>query len=706
MDIKENKIFNLMDTNGRRSDFIDALSTYTEILDRVQKNTGDTWGAMPNSTIQYEFYKEAIRLSTGSALKEHPKFDALEKMINNSTSFRKAMDDHDMEWIRKNKDKYANIISLFDNGIEDRARHYSSNLNRLGFADKSRNISQVGRLLIEPNKVKRDILEKTLPIDSINIIYLRQLLKLRIFDDKKELYYSPFNMALYILLKKGKFSEKQFFELVQGLNPYYEFSSIDTLIDNYNGGDIVNKDAITLPNDISLDSKIEEKTFKKYFRNQKTGSTSNTYWNFYELLYNFSTNKDTFSLNELLDYYESKKPILNKAFGKGRTIFVNKKNKRPNVSDFVKNNEKIFNGNINENLYIAFLRSKKLDSIREYSDTTKRVFKATGLIKFDNGFVELAYKELCECIFKDWISENKVHGNIQNEENPYYTCFNDYEGDIYAYFCQDLSLCKICEYGNKEIENVTTAIRKEFKGAALADIPKIIAARRKEEFAEYIDKNYPADDVKNLLRMFSNRDNDIAIQARVSTDATVPTIYEYVVGIAWYYFSGKRIDLLSSFNLTLTANFEPLIHAGGGQGDIVIYEKDKVVMLEATLMNANSQKRGEWEPVLRHSVNLKVEEESNNTGREVTSFFVADEFDNNTINIWKAVSAVPMESSLQKGTYTDNVVIMPINSVELSKIMDKAEQYDEIIKKVRELFDVGKVTFDLDWRDRFISELV
>lgn len=39
-------------------------------------------------------------------------------------------------------------------------------------------------------------------------------------------------------------------------------------------------------------------------------------------------------------------------------------------------------------------------------------------------------------------------------------------------------------------------------------------------------------------------------------------------------------------------------------------------MLEATLMNASSQKRGEWEPVLRHSINLKVEEETANTGRK------------------------------------------------------------------------------------------
>jgi hypothetical protein len=179
-----------------------------------------------------------------------------------------------------------------------------------------------------------------------------------------------------------------------------------------------------------------------------------------------------------------------------------------------------------------------------------------------------------------------------------------------------------------------------------------------------------------------------------------------MVGIAWYYFSGKRINLLQSFNLTLSANFEPLMHAGGGQGDIVIYEEDKVVMLEATLMNANSQKRGEWEPVLRHSANLKIEEESNNTGRDVTTFFIADTFDYNTINIWKAVSSVSLQSSVYKEKFTDNVIIMPISTNELVSLMDKSYDYDKIISKVRYLFNENRISFDLEWRKKFIDKIV
>ena len=209
-----------------------------------------------------------------------------------------------------------------------------------------------------------------------------------------------------------------------------------------------------------------------------------------------------------------------------------------------------------------------------------------------------------------------------------------------------------------------------------------------------------------MLYKFSDRTKDEEIKKIVSEEASVSTIYEYIVGIAWYYFSNKTINLLESYNLSLSANFEPLVHAGGGQGDIVIYSQDKVVMIEATLMNKSAQKRGEWEPVLRHSTNLKIEEEENFTNRLVTTFFISDQFDNNTINIWKAVASVPLESSNEKDKFTRNVVIMPINNNELSALMDMSEKYDLVLNKVHELFEVKGNTFDLKWRDKFINKVL
>lgn len=73
-----------------------------------------------------------------------------------------------------------------------------------------------------------------MPINAVNIIYLRQLLKLRIFDTNQEEFYAPFCQAIFALLKRERLSEDEFFELVQGMSSYDEIGDIE----NYVAGDI------------------------------------------------------------------------------------------------------------------------------------------------------------------------------------------------------------------------------------------------------------------------------------------------------------------------------------------------------------------------------------------------------------------------------------------------------------------------------------
>lgn len=431
---------------------------------------------------------------------------------------------------------------------------------KLGFTDEGREISPVGELLLDLKKLRKDDLETMLPIDGVNIVYLRQLMKLRLFDTEGERYYSPFNLAIFALLKRHRLSENEFSELVQGLSPYSDFSDIEQYVLNYREGDIVSGVSIDIPAEIHTNERVSETVFRDNYKNRKSNAGVDIYWVYYNLLFDYLENPSSATIDKLLTFFENNKAMLNKAFGCGQNIFTQKTGDRPTTIEFDKQYKKMFEGNLNIYIFKQFSLSKILDQIREYSDTTKRIFKATGIISFDNGFVELAYRELCACIFEEEIIKNRIA--------------------------------------------------------------------------------------------------------------------------------------------------EPLVHAGGGQGDIVIYEADKVIMLEATLMNASSQKRGEWEPVLRHSINLKVEEETANTGREVTSFFIADSFDYNTINIWKAVAAVPLQSSNDKDKFTDNVVIMPVNTDELSSLIDKSSEYDEIISKVHKLFEVDKINFDIEWREKFMGAII
>ena len=130
---------------------------------------------MPESMAQYDFYKQAIELSP-EVLGKHGPYDRLAEALERNKEFAAAIQNCDLDWIRKNSLRYAELVKQFDLGIEDRARHYTSNLVKLGFADERRNISPVGELLLELRKLRKDELEAMLPIDGVNLVYLRQLM--------------------------------------------------------------------------------------------------------------------------------------------------------------------------------------------------------------------------------------------------------------------------------------------------------------------------------------------------------------------------------------------------------------------------------------------------------------------------------------------------------------------------------------------------
>lgn len=699
-------IFNLMDTNGRRSDVINALQGYLSILDDIINTRHMQWKHMPESTAQFHFYEQAYEFSRG-VFKRNKNYDYVMKCLEELDELKTAIYTGDTDWIREHKDDYSEVFKKIDNGIEDRARHYTSNLVKLGFTDSNRNISRVGDALLGKVDIRKDEYERMLPINDINIIYLRQLLKLRVYTKDETAFYSPFCMGIFALLKRERISQLEFAEIVQSQNPYNLLEDLDSYIDNYYEGKYLENFEVTVPKEITICDELEEGVFRSNFPNGKTPSSVDKYYEFYCVLYAFNENRTQQNLDALLNVCENNREILNKAFGYGKSIFAVRKGDRPSVEDFITTeNTDLFNGNINIKLYCRFIKSKRADDLREKSDTTRRIFKATGIISFDNGYVELAYKELCEYIFDVDRIKEKCMGLLENDLSVYYDGYSEYEGDTYTFFCDMQSLIDILECTEEALSVKLEEITEEFDGANIEEIPIIMRERRKNEFMEFIDNTYSEERVKNLLSLFSDRNNDRIIRNEVNPEATVPTIYEYIVGLAWYYFSNKSINILESYNLTLSADFEPITHAGGGTGDIVIKESDKVIMLEATLMNANSQKRGEWEPVLRHSVNLKIEEEEARTGRDVTTFFIADNFDCNTINIWKAISSVPMQSSVDKDKFTNNVIIMPVNNDELSVLIDKKNEYNEIIQKVRALFKEDETNFDMEWRNRFISEVM
>lgn len=700
MIVERNQIFNLMDTNGRRSDVLNALKIYLEILEELKEAyPTESWGTYPTSLSQFLFYEKALEKSK-DVFKIHSNYD---NFIDDLGDDYQTFIDRDGNWIENNITKFAKVL---DEAIEKRARHYTSNLVKMGFTTTNRSITEAGYSYLR-GSVIRDELEELLPLDNVNIALLRQLSKLKIFgssNNGKRQFYSPFIMALVLLLNNEIIDEHSFEVVVQGLSPY----SSDEVKKAIRNNEIsvakleesIRDIDITIPEELVGQHDIDFDVFKNIFKgSKKNDSISKLYYNFFSVLRDFRNNKTEETYADLIKCLDQDNiASIYKAFGYGKSVFAaGNRGSRYNLERFIEKNANhplLISEDFVGEFYTAFTGSKWIDGIREYSDTTIRLLSATGLFKFKN-LPELSYKEILSLIFDAEQLRQNVFGEMTDEE------YARYEETEDSYFGKNIPFVEIFNYSYDDISTITSKLEKLLGVSAATDVKKFLIDQKNADFIAHINDKYPKEKVMELLPMFSDRKKDNQIKKEVNDAATVPTIYEYIIGIAWYYISNKEFDLYNSLNLTLNADFEPVIHAGGGDGDIVIRYEEIIVMLEVTLMNKQAQKRGEWEPVLRHSLNLKAANEPT----ETITFFIADELDYNTINLWRAVASVLLEST-NTHTKVDGVVIMPFTNNEVLAFLKNSVYYKDIVKAVKDSFAKVPQITDVKWHEEIMSNLI
>lgn len=698
MYIEEKQVFNLMDTNGRRSDVLNAFNIYLQTLQEIKDDyPSEKWSNYPKSIAQFLFYTKAVEKSK-DVFKKHGKFD---EFINTLEDDYTAFIEKDSSWIENN---LSDVAKVLDESIEKRARHYTSNLVKIGFTDSKRNISNAGYDYLN-GTIKRDPIETFLPLNEINIILIRQLLKLKIFTkevDGKRFYYSPFFMALHMLLNGANIDKNTFSIVIQGSSPYMEKELKQAIINNDISYeelvDYFQNEKVVIPEDIAKNSIIQKDVFCKYFGSSKNKEKiQEIYYSFYLALINFRNHNSKENYHNLVTCLEDNQELLKKAFGYGKNIFdIGRKDKRLSLDEFIEANHNhcfIKSNELNRVFYCAFINSKHIDVMREYADTTTRLLSATGLFKF-NPMPDIAYKDIIALVFPKEFVDNNIFGIVDEEE------YSNYEGSIDSYFCNNLPISGILNYDDNDVNRILNSVIELTGADDLKGVHSVLESKKNEDFILHINEKYTKEEIVRILSLFSDRKNDSKIKKAVNDTAPVPTIYEFIVAIAWYYISDEKYNLYDSLNLTLNADFEPVIHAAGGAGDIVINYDNLILMLEVTLMNKQAQKRGEWEPVLRHSLNLKAE----NNNKETLTFFVADELDYNTINIWRAVAAVPLESTFDYKK-VDGVIIMPFTNNDMIRFLIEETSSVKIIEAVKASFAaVPKIT-DVSWREEVLNQL-
>lgn len=698
---KPTDVFNMMDTNGRRKDIINAYGIYLNILQELEKSDDASWDRFPKSLNQYKFYQQAISESP-DIFKKHSKFDEFQKTLNLHSDLRTAFQNKDSQLFTKLFKKYSKLDpSTLDKDIEARSRHYTSNLVKIGFTDEKRKLSSVGTAFVNGFRLERDPFEELLPIKDGNLIFLRQLLKLKIYTKDYDAFYSPMYMILYLLMNVKRIDQSTLLNLAVMINPFTPVN-----LEDIKETAVANTDEFySQYSDFSQDKKLEKlklqpkvldkQTFTTFFRNKKSATISNIYYQFYLAIRNY---QETGNAEELFQIYSDNTKTIDSAFGFGGHIFKWRRGKKT-LQQFVQDNKDqhiLTTKSLNTTLYQQYLSSTRYVSVMEYSDTFRRLLKASGIVSFKNGIAELMYTDLWKELFKDISLQSLISGQC----NPKQAKKDD--TDPSADFRNNISITKIIKV--PDVSAVISRIQTSLGINSAAEVKSTLLSQKDSEFKEFVKSNFPKSKILQILPMFEDRSNDQAIKSLVESDAAVPTIYEYIIGLAWYYISDVDYNLYKSFNLSMNADFRPETHAAGGEGDIVINYQKQTLMIEVTLMNKQAQKRGEWEPVLRHTTNLTIEK----APKKVQTLFVADELDPNTINIWRAVASVPMRSSKESEAdkTANNVTIMPIKNNEMCTFLDSDISSAKLLSQISKSFEALKNDFDESWRASILNNVL
>lgn len=182
----------------------------------------------------------------------------------------------------------------------------------------------------------------------------------------------------------------------------------------------------------------------------------------------------------------------------------------------------------------------------------------------------------------------------------------------------------------------------------------------------------------------------------------------FQIVVAWYHISEEKYSLRESMNLMLDSEGLPVAQAGGqknkqddNSGDITIEYKDRTLLLEVTLMDKNAIKRGEWEPVLRHTVNLSASRTV-----PVQTYFITDAVDKNTENIWRSVAATDLEEiAVQHRSVRATIYSLTIDTL-IKWLHDKGVNeeviWDAVATSYKALIETD---FDANWKTDILASI-
>ena len=597
------------------------------------------------------------------------------------------LDNPNINWNNNNELQKKYYYFMKDNGFvngeaprpDKDAREKTSGLVDIGVLTKDRKLTEVG-IKIESLLDKERAKDNIFYIDEDSYYYLLQFLKLQI--NKDGLKIKPFIALLYMLEKLDYLTYEEFtyllplcknkFDVVKMVNDIKynrQGLDLDTIIttriyemDNY----------IRALEEFRKDYPVTEKTFEMIGMNRKSPQYEHAYLPVYNELVNLvfhlrhkSFNERFESYKKLYDYCDkiSDKP---KAFWK-ELLFMGYKPRNFN-EEYDKKFKKLELSEVKN--IIDFKRVffeiehviKWKVNLKEYFDLNKRYFSLTDIVKFGEDKIELDLlpKYYFKEIIDDLLNENLL------EEDDYLSLFHSI-----------VPIEKISDKYRTDISELVNEINKELHTDLTIDnINTYLEDEKIKQFNKLIDERFKDSDLLSLIDLIKDR-RDSEVCSYVSDNADVPTIFEYILGIAWYRISNKEGNILKFMNLSLDADLLPKTHAGGGMADIVYEYKENNyprhnLLIEATLSESTGQRRMELESVPRHLANDIITTNNSND----YALFVATNLEESVILSMRGNKTTYYPKG--NNEYINGLKIIPIDTDILKKFITEHKKYSDI----------------------------
>jgi len=553
--------------------------------------------------------------------------------------------------------------------IAKNARVKVAFLKDLGLVDfEQLKITKAGKELLFLVKNKKfEEKNEFLQIDLVSLFFLKHFFSYKKDSDIEDMFLK----YLYIFRKfKGTLTNKQFYllPLISNYSNIYDFvkilrEDVDNLVEIAKG--------------FIYESKREQERRKifldDYAKNKQI------------------TNLEAFSTSKGIGYVKQLPYILN--------IFIVIKNKKYNKKDIHNVFSKKLNGETNyfRNLYLAtMLGTTRLQITRKtFFSLYYKLFKIIRTKTENellNYFFDLIYTSRYFNNLKDYEAQNKYYLDLtgiftfENEEVKVSEIFNVLlQSSKYKEIFKSISEVKINNNSLNyllEYEDVKKAF-KSFGVDNTIDLNLFQYNQNKAKLEKLFKTNFTKNKIIELIPHFKTR-KDETIKKEVTMKATVPTIFEYIIAIVWYYIDNKNIDFILKAGLSLDSNMLPKSHAVGGSSDFQINYNDHILMIEVTLTDNTNQRRAEMESVSRHLGNILLSIEDNEKRKSSYGIFIAPHLDNNVLNDFRTKQVTYWEN---KTSHIKGMNILPLDTDDLVDILKSTRTYSDLKNSFYELFN-------------------